>query len=203
MCPLFGRLARALNITRNPYCRWCHPLQEEGHAPTPPPEPPPATPPRRTRLRPNRSTSTCPICKLVYTSVTTMKRHAKRVHPGEMIIEEGLVCGYCSSTKVFKTSASRAGHYRKCADYQRITHSHPTTPVETQLQNQQHVHEDICPGPKETLSHMLWECPRLRDLSIATFGTDPVKLKVPFNTKLLYGFLTNAITLFSTDCYRD
>ncbi|ORC85645.1 uncharacterized protein TM35_000331020 [Trypanosoma theileri] len=113
MCPLFGRLARALNITRNPYCRWCHPLQEGGHAPAPPKEPTPATPLRSIRLRPNRSTSTCPICKSVYTSVATMKLHAKRVHPGISIIEEGLVRGYCSGAKVFKTSASRAGHYRK------------------------------------------------------------------------------------------
>ncbi|ORC89199.1 uncharacterized protein TM35_000132030 [Trypanosoma theileri] len=132
-----------------------------------------------------------------------MKLHAKSVHPGISIIEEGLVCGYCSSAKVFKTSASRAGHYRKCAEYQRITHSHPITQVDILQQNQQHVHEDVCPGPKETLPHMLWERPRLRDLSVATFRTTPEKLKAPFNTKLLFGFLTNAITLFSTDCYRD
>ncbi|KAH9584119.1 hypothetical protein LSM04_009608 [Trypanosoma melophagium] len=133
-----------------------------------------------------------------------MNLHAKRANPGVPIIEEGLVCDYCSSTKIFLTSASRVGHCRKCAEYQRITHSYPTNLVDiSHHQRQQQSNDDASPGPQETLPHMLWECPRLRDISVATFASDPNKLTAPFGTKLFFGFLNNAITLLSTDCHRE
>ncbi|KAF8283519.1 hypothetical protein TcBrA4_0056970 [Trypanosoma cruzi] len=91
------------------------PHTEETGPPRPPPEPPPGVstaPPRRTTS--SRSTSPCPSCSSVFSSVHSMKAHARRTIPGTPIVAEGLTCGSCDSSTVFPTGASRAGHYRKC-----------------------------------------------------------------------------------------
>ncbi|ESS61914.1 hypothetical protein TCDM_10461 [Trypanosoma cruzi Dm28c] len=93
---------------------------EEAVPPRPPPEPPPGVstaPPRRTTS--SGSTSPCPTCSSVFSSVQNMKAHAQRTIPGTPIVAEGLTCGFCDSSTVFPTGASRAGHYRKCQAYQR------------------------------------------------------------------------------------
>ncbi|ESS60358.1 hypothetical protein TCDM_12122 [Trypanosoma cruzi Dm28c] len=48
-----------------------------------------------------------------------MRAHARRTIPGTPIVAEDLTRGFCDSSTVFQTSASRAGHYRKCQAYQR------------------------------------------------------------------------------------
>ncbi|EKF99752.1 hypothetical protein TCSYLVIO_009324, partial [Trypanosoma cruzi] len=120
-CPLLGRPARALRITSNPLCWWCRPSHtEEAGPPRPPPEPPPGVstaPPRRTTS--SRSTSPCQSCSSVFSSVHNMKAHARRTNSETPIVAEGLTCGSCDSSTVFPTSASRAGHYRKCQACQR------------------------------------------------------------------------------------
>ncbi|RNE98283.1 hypothetical protein TcG_12380 [Trypanosoma cruzi] len=93
---------------------------EEAGPPRPPPEPPPgvsAAPPRRTTS--SGSTSPCPSCSSVFSSVHNMRAHARRTIPGTPIVAEGLTRGSCDSSTVSQTSASRAGHYRKCQAYQR------------------------------------------------------------------------------------
>ncbi|KAH9586743.1 hypothetical protein LSM04_009340 [Trypanosoma melophagium] len=177
MCPLFGRLARAVQITSNPYCKWRHPV--------------PTMDLHNRGRRPIRSTSTCPICEKVSTSTTNMKLHAKRVHPGESILKEQLVCGHCSGAKIFLTFVSRAGNYRKCAEYQRITHTRQTKLVDAPTD----IPEDASLGPQETLPHLLWECGRLRAFGITIFGPSPTRLKLPFETKRLYGVLNKAMAL--------
>ncbi|RNC42070.1 hypothetical protein TcCL_NonESM08345, partial [Trypanosoma cruzi] len=121
-CPLLGILARALQITSNPLCWWCCSSShtEEAGPPRPPPEPPPgvSTAPLR-RTTSSGSTSPCPSCSSVFSSVHSMKAHARRTNPGTPIVAEGLKCGFCDSSTVSPTSASRAGHYRKCQAYQR------------------------------------------------------------------------------------
>ncbi|EAN85594.1 regulator of sigma E protease [Trypanosoma cruzi] len=93
---------------------------EEAGPPRPPPEPPPGVstaPPRR--MTSSRSTSPSPSCSSVFSSVHNMKAHARRTNSGTPIVAEGLTCGFCDSSTVFPTSASRADHYRKCQAYQR------------------------------------------------------------------------------------
>ncbi|KAF5214691.1 hypothetical protein ECC02_003532 [Trypanosoma cruzi] len=120
-CPLFEIPARALQITSNPLRRWCCSSHtEEAGPPRPPPEPPPGVstaPPRR--MKSGGSTSPCPSCSSVFSSAHNMKAHARRTNPGTPIVAEGLTCGFCDSSTVFPTSASRAGHCRKCRAYQR------------------------------------------------------------------------------------
>ncbi|RNC51366.1 hypothetical protein TcCL_ESM11523, partial [Trypanosoma cruzi] len=65
------------------------------------------------------STSPCPSCSSVFSSVHNMKAHARRTNPGTPIVAEGLTCGFCDSSTVYPTSASRAGHHQKCQAYQR------------------------------------------------------------------------------------
>ncbi|ESS55951.1 hypothetical protein TCDM_12550 [Trypanosoma cruzi Dm28c] len=48
-----------------------------------------------------------------------MKAHARRTNSETPIVAEGLTCGFCDSSTVFPTGASRAIHYRKCQAYQR------------------------------------------------------------------------------------
>ncbi|EAN95972.1 hypothetical protein TcCL_ESM11688 [Trypanosoma cruzi] len=96
------------------------PHTEEAGPPRPPPEPPPGVstaPPRRTTS--SGSTSPCPSCSSVFSSVHNMKAHARRTNPGTPIFE-GLTCGFCDSSTVFLTGASRVGHYRKCQAYQQV-----------------------------------------------------------------------------------
>ncbi|EAN83987.1 hypothetical protein TcCL_NonESM10429 [Trypanosoma cruzi] len=93
---------------------------EEAGPPRPPPEPPPGVstaPPRRTTS--SRSTSPCPSCSSVFSSAHHMEVHARRTNPGTPIVAEGLTCGFCDSSTVSPTGASRAVHYRKCQAYQR------------------------------------------------------------------------------------
>ncbi|ESS60706.1 hypothetical protein TCDM_11751 [Trypanosoma cruzi Dm28c] len=120
-CPLLGRPAHALRITGNPFSRWCRPFHtEETEPPRPPPEPPPGVstaPPRRTTS--SGSTSPCQSCGSVFSSVHNTKAHARRTIPGTPIVAESLTCGFCDSSTVSPTSASRAGYYRKCQAYQR------------------------------------------------------------------------------------
>ncbi|RNC42202.1 hypothetical protein TcCL_NonESM08177 [Trypanosoma cruzi] len=104
------------------------PLTEEAGPPRPPPEPPPgvsAAPPRRTTS--SGSTSPCPSCSSVFSSVHNMKAHARRTNSGTPIVAEGLTCGFCDSSTVSSTSASRAGHYRKCQAYQRAKNGQRTS----------------------------------------------------------------------------
>ncbi|KAF5214966.1 hypothetical protein ECC02_012396 [Trypanosoma cruzi] len=104
------------------------PHTEEAGPPRPPPEPPPGVstaPPRR--MTSSRSTSPCPSCSSVFSSVHNMKAHARRTNPGTPIVAEGLTCGFCDSSTVFPTSASRAGHYRKCQAYQRAKNGQRTS----------------------------------------------------------------------------
>ncbi|EKG01186.1 hypothetical protein TCSYLVIO_007829 [Trypanosoma cruzi] len=119
-CPFFDRPARALRITSNSLCRWCSTHTEETGPPRLPPEPPPGVstaPPRRTTS--SGSTSPCPSCCSVFSSVHNMKAHARRTNPGTPIVAEGLTCGFCDSSTVSPTSASRAGHHQKYQTYQR------------------------------------------------------------------------------------
>ncbi|KAF5216233.1 hypothetical protein ECC02_011015 [Trypanosoma cruzi] len=104
------------------------PHTEEPGPPRPPPEPPPGVstaPPRR--MTSSGSTSPCPSCSSVFSSVHNMKAHARRTNPGTPIVAEGLTCGFCDSSTVFPTSASRAGHYRKCQAYQRAKNGQRTS----------------------------------------------------------------------------
>ncbi|KAF8284537.1 hypothetical protein TcYC6_0015050 [Trypanosoma cruzi] len=104
------------------------PLTEEAGPPRPPPEPPPGVstaPPRR--MKGSRSTSPCPSCSSVFSSVHNMKAHARRTNPGTPIVAEGLACGSCDSSTVFPTSASRAGHYRKCQACRRAKNGQRTS----------------------------------------------------------------------------
>ncbi|KAF5218767.1 hypothetical protein ECC02_008254 [Trypanosoma cruzi] len=96
------------------------PHTEEAGPPRPPPEPPPGVstaPPRR--MTSSGSMSPCPSCSSVFSSIHNMKAHARRTNPGTPIVAEGLTCGFCDSSTVFPTNASRAGHYQKCQAYQR------------------------------------------------------------------------------------
>ncbi|RNC51873.1 hypothetical protein TcCL_ESM10967 [Trypanosoma cruzi] len=96
------------------------PHTEEAGPPRPPPEPPPGVstaPPRR--MTSSGSTSPCPSCSSVFSSIHNMKVHARRINPGTPIVAEGLTRGSCDSSTVSPTSASRAGHYQKCQAYQR------------------------------------------------------------------------------------
>ncbi|KAF5215089.1 hypothetical protein ECC02_012246 [Trypanosoma cruzi] len=167
-CPLLGRPTRALQITGNPLSRWCRPSHtEETGPPRPPPEPPPSVstaPPRRTTS--SRSTSPCPSCSSVFSSVHNMKVHARRVHSGTPIAGEGIACGFCDSSTVFPRSASRAGHYQKCQAYQRAkngqrtsassndSHSPSATPI-----LQPPPAAEPPDGPREALPHTLWDNP--------------------------------------------
>ncbi|KAF5219396.1 hypothetical protein ECC02_007635 [Trypanosoma cruzi] len=104
------------------------PHTEEAGPPRPPPEPPPGVstaPPRR--MTSSGSTSPCPSCGSVFSSVHNMKAHARRTNPGTPIVAEGLTCGFCDSSTVSPTSASRAGHYRKCQAYQRAKNGQRTS----------------------------------------------------------------------------
>ncbi|RNC52546.1 hypothetical protein TcCL_ESM10207 [Trypanosoma cruzi] len=75
----------------------------------------------------SRSTSPCPSCSSVFSSVHNMKVHARRTIPSTPIVAEGLTCGFCDSSTVFPTGASRAGHYRKCQAYQRAKNGQRTS----------------------------------------------------------------------------
>ncbi|EAN91877.1 hypothetical protein Tc00.1047053509527.140 [Trypanosoma cruzi] len=104
------------------------PLTEDAGPPRPPPEPPPGVstaPPRRTTS--SRSTSSCPSCSSVFSSVHNMKAHARRTNPGTPIVAEGLACGSRNSSTVSPTSASRAGHYRKCQACRRAKNGQRTS----------------------------------------------------------------------------
>ncbi|ESS60743.1 hypothetical protein TCDM_11712 [Trypanosoma cruzi Dm28c] len=48
-----------------------------------------------------------------------MKAHARCTITGTPIVAEDLTCGFCDSSTVFPTSASRAAHHQKCQAYQR------------------------------------------------------------------------------------
>ncbi|RNE95047.1 uncharacterized protein Tco025E_10217, partial [Trypanosoma conorhini] len=166
-CPLFGRLARALQITSNPHCRWRCPSTEDNDAPQPPLEPPPnvRTVPARRMMR-GRPTPAGPVCCRVFVSVTNMKLHARRVHAGVPLPQKGLQCGYCGNGKLFLTSASRAGHYRKCQAYQLAKSARgtvaegPEDPRPYGILTAQNPQADVTPdGPRETLSHLMWEIP--------------------------------------------
>ncbi|RNF03731.1 uncharacterized protein Tco025E_08116 [Trypanosoma conorhini] len=81
------------------------------------------------------------------------------------LLQEGLQCGYCGSGKLFVTSASRAGHYRKCQAYQLAKSARgtvaegPEDPHPYGILTAQNPQADVTPdGPRETLSHLLWEC---------------------------------------------
>ncbi|KAF5216838.1 hypothetical protein ECC02_010355 [Trypanosoma cruzi] len=96
------------------------PHTEEAGPPRSPPEPPPGVstaPPRR--MTSSGSTSPCPSCSSVFSSVHNMKVHARRINPGTPIVAEGLTRGFRDSSTVSPTSASRAGHHQKCQAYQR------------------------------------------------------------------------------------
>ncbi|RNC43644.1 hypothetical protein TcCL_NonESM06670 [Trypanosoma cruzi] len=104
------------------------PHTEEAGLPRPPPEPPPGVstaPPRRTTS--SGSTSPCPSCSSVFSSVHNMKAHARRTNPRTPIVAEGLTCGFCDSSTVFPTGASRAGHHQKCQAYQRAKNGQRTS----------------------------------------------------------------------------
>ncbi|EAN90923.1 hypothetical protein TcCL_Unassigned04575 [Trypanosoma cruzi] len=104
------------------------PHTEEAGPPRPPPEPPPGVstaPPRRTTS--SGSTSPCPSCCSVFSSAHSMKAHARRTNSETPIVAEGLTCGFCDSTTVSPTSASRAVHYRKCQAYQRAKNGQRTS----------------------------------------------------------------------------
>ncbi|RNF23055.1 hypothetical protein TcG_01663 [Trypanosoma cruzi] len=149
------------------------PHTEETGPPRPPPEPPPGVstaPPRRTTS--SRSTSPCPSCCSVFSSVQNMKAHARRTIPGTPIVAEGLTCGFCDGSTVSPTSASRAGHYRKCQACRRAKNGqrNSATPNDSRspsatplLQPHQPLSRD---NTREALPHMFWECPRPRQLSI-------------------------------------
>ncbi|KAF5219141.1 hypothetical protein ECC02_007919 [Trypanosoma cruzi] len=193
-CPLLGRPTRAMQITSNPSVSAVPslPHTEETGPPRPPPKPPPSVstaPPRRTTS--SRSTSPCPSCSSVFSSVHNMKVHARRTNPGTPIVAEGLTCGFCDSSTVSPRSASRAGRHRKFQAYQRAkngqrnsassndSHSPPATPL---LQPHQPLSPD---NPREALPHMLWECPRPRQLSIRLFGNTTSRTTAPFKTEKL------------------
>ncbi|KAF5216678.1 hypothetical protein ECC02_010515 [Trypanosoma cruzi] len=75
----------------------------------------------------SRSTSPCPSCSSVFSSVHNMKAHARRTNPGTPTVAEGLTCGFCDSSTVSPTSASRAGHHQKCQAYQRAKNGQRTS----------------------------------------------------------------------------
>ncbi|RNC41509.1 hypothetical protein TcCL_NonESM08932 [Trypanosoma cruzi] len=175
------------------------PHTEEAGPPRPPPEPPPGVstaPPRRTTS--SRSTSPCPSCSSVFSSVHNMKAHARRTNPGTPIVAEGLTCGFCDSSTVFPTSASRAGHYRKCQAYQRAKTDNaplqaPMTAVALQPLLCCNPHQPLSrDNPREALPHTLWECPRPRQLSIRLFGNTPSRTTAPFKTEKLATSLRTA-----------
>ncbi|KAF5220138.1 hypothetical protein ECC02_006811 [Trypanosoma cruzi] len=101
---------------------------EEAGPPRPPPEPPPGVstaPPRR--MTSSGSNSPCPSCSSVFSSVHNMKAHGRRTNPGTPIVAEGLTGGFCDSSTVFPTNASRAGRHRKCQAYQRAKNGQRTS----------------------------------------------------------------------------
>ncbi|KAF5215050.1 hypothetical protein ECC02_012288 [Trypanosoma cruzi] len=122
------RHARALQITRNPLCRWCPPsLTAVTGPPRPPPEPlsdvSTATP---CRPASGGLTSSCPTCGRVHLSVNSMRAHARRAQPGVIIVCEGLPCGCHNGATVFLTGASRAGRHRSCQACQQARHAGST-----------------------------------------------------------------------------
>ncbi|ESS63442.1 hypothetical protein TCDM_08742 [Trypanosoma cruzi Dm28c] len=175
------------------------PHTEEAEPPRPPPEPPPGVstaPPRRTTS--SGSTSPCPSCGSVFSSVHNMKAHARRTIPGTPIVAEGLACGSCDSSTVFPTSASRAGHYRKCQVYQRAKTDNapqqaPMTAVALQPLLCCNPHQPLSrDNPREALPHTLWECRRPRQLSIRLFGSTPSRTTAPFKKEKLATSLRTA-----------
>ncbi|KAF5219366.1 hypothetical protein ECC02_007603 [Trypanosoma cruzi] len=168
------------------------PHTEEPGPPRPPPEPPPGVstaPPRR--MTSSRSTSPCPSCSSVFSSVHNMKAHARRTNPSTPIVAEDLTCGFCDSSTVSPTSASRAGHYRKCQAYQRAKNGQHTSassndsrsPSATPLLQP---HQPLSPdNPRKALPHTLWECTRPRQLSIRLFGNTPSRTTAPFKKEKL------------------
>ncbi|ESS61534.1 hypothetical protein TCDM_10875 [Trypanosoma cruzi Dm28c] len=172
---------------------------EEAGPPRPPPETPPGVstaPPRRTTS--SGSTSPCPSCSSVFSSVHNMRAHARRTIPGTPIVAEGLTCGFCDSSTVFPTSASRAGHYRKCQAYQRAKTDNaplqaPMTAVALRPLLCCNPHQPLSrDNPREALPHTLWECPRPRQLSIRLFGNTPSRTTAPFKTEKLATSLRTA-----------
>ncbi|KAF5217242.1 hypothetical protein ECC02_009882 [Trypanosoma cruzi] len=175
------------------------PHTEEAGPPRPPPEPPPGVstaPPRRTTS--SGSMSPCPSCSSVFSSIHNMKAHARRTNPGTPIVAEGLTCGFCDSSTVSPTSASRAGHYRKCQAYQRAKNGQRTSassndsrsPSATPLLQP---HQPLSPdNTREALPHMLWECRRPRQLSIRLFGNTPSRTTATSKTEKLAASLRTA-----------
>ncbi|EAN98161.1 hypothetical protein Tc00.1047053504239.150 [Trypanosoma cruzi] len=163
------------------------PHTEEAGPPGPPPEPPPGVstaPPRR--MTSSGSTSSCPSCSSVFSSVHNMKAHGRRTNPGTPIVAEGLTRGFCDSSTVFPTSASRAGHYRKCQAYQRAKNGQRTSassnesrsPSATPLLQPPPAAEprQYTGGPAAHAVGM----PRPRQLSIRLFGNTPSRTTATF-----------------------
>ncbi|EKG06677.1 hypothetical protein TCSYLVIO_002210 [Trypanosoma cruzi] len=172
---------------------------EEAGPPRPPPEPPPGVstaPPPRTKS--SGSTSPCQSCSSVFSSVQNMKAHARRTNSETPIVAEGLTCGFCDSSTVFPTGASRAVHYRKCQAYQRAKTDNaplqaPMTAVALQPLLCCNHHQPLsADNPREALPHTLWECPRPRQLSIQLFGKTPSRATAPFKTEKLATSLRTA-----------
>ncbi|ESS55818.1 hypothetical protein TCDM_12688 [Trypanosoma cruzi Dm28c] len=99
---------------------------EEAVPPRPPPEPPPGVstaPPRRTTS--SGSTSPCPSCSSVFSSVHNMKAHARRTIPGTPIVAEGLACGFCDSS-TFSQQVPHAQvttkNFKRINEQKRTTH---------------------------------------------------------------------------------
>ncbi|KAF5215232.1 hypothetical protein ECC02_012102 [Trypanosoma cruzi] len=166
------------------------PHTEEAGPPRPPPEPPPGVStalPRRTTS--SRSTSPCPSCSSVFSSVHNMKAHARRTNPGTPIVAEGLTCGSCDSSTVSPTSASRAGHYRKCQAYQRAKNGQRTSASSNDSRSPSAT-PPLQPRPAAEprrstggpAAHAVG-MPRPRQLSIRLFGNTPSRTTASFRKK--------------------
>ncbi|ESS62137.1 hypothetical protein TCDM_10217 [Trypanosoma cruzi Dm28c] len=175
------------------------PHTEETGPPRPPPESPPGVstaPPRRTTS--SGSTSPCPSCGSVFSSVHNMKAHARRTNSGTPIVAEGLKCGFCDSSTVSPTSASRAFHHQnaKRINEQKTDNAPlqaPMTAVALQPLICCNPHQPLSrDNPREALPHTLWECPRPRQLSIRLFGNTPSRTRAPFKTEKLATSLRTA-----------
>ncbi|RNC56222.1 regulator of sigma E protease [Trypanosoma cruzi] len=118
-----------------------------------------------------------------------MKAHGRRTNPGTPIVGEGLTRGFCDSSTVSPTSASRAGRYRKCQACRRAKIGQRTSASSNDSHSPSATPPPQPPpaakppdGPRGTLPHMLWECPRLRPLSVRTLGENPFRITALFET---------------------
>ncbi|KAF8279994.1 hypothetical protein TcBrA4_0099170 [Trypanosoma cruzi] len=181
-CPLLGRPARALQITGNPLCRRCCPSQtEETGPPRPPPEPPPGVstaPPRRTTS--SRSTSPCPSCSSVFSSVHNMKAHAPTHYPWHsnrcgrprMRIVRQLhgLPNRCLTRNSLPKNVKRINEQKTDS----ATPQAPMTAVALQSLLCCNPHQPLSrDNPREALPHTLWECPCRWELGMRLLGSVP------------------------------